>query len=281
MTVSLAFTSSVNYNSTNFATVLTEFCETWLADRGWSVSPQPTQPTPPAGSYGQTYGWYCEKNITCVDGTTKRYGKIIAATADDIGESSWLPGDPVDEVDGERTDYYEAYLTLRTSEMQGQWKFYTDDTDEDFFLLTVNNIAVAIWPPSGSLYNYSTLDSTEADRPIYKLEPTLIGPKNNFGVQNTSSLESLQLAICSDNSSLEQETLPMLYQYSILTVDLDPLFEDASGLVGMFATGARTGSVSNSVNSLYDEANDIYYIRVGTGDGGSILLNHGSVNPSL
>lgn len=279
MTVSLAFTSTVNYNASNFATVLTEFCETWLVDRGWSVSPQPVNPTPATSPDPAVYGWFCEKNVRCVDETVRRYGKVIAGTSLKVAESSWQPGEAIGALPAARTDYYNAYSTATTSEVQGQWKMYTDDTDDDFFLLTIGGKAVTLWPPSGSLFLYSRSTDTDTEDPIWELEPLLFDRKDQPFLGGTATDGWLSLITKTDG--LEQDTAPTLYQYAMICGNDNPLFEDVSGITGMLAGGDRSENLTGAVNTLYDQANATYYIRIGSGNGGSILLNHGSVNPNL
>lgn len=278
MTYSLAYTSSVNYDSSNYGTVLTEFCETWLVNRGWSVTAQTTQPD------SGFYSWHCEKNITLQDGTTKRYGKVIGADSNYLYEGSWASGDPV--ATSNRVDMannYKRYTQLTDSNVQGQWQMYTDDTDGDTFLLVIGGESRAFWPPSGSAANYvaNTSYSDMSDL-IWDDELSLIPAdisRCTFSV-NTNGSYTMN---CSTGGGYEQATLPVVYEFaSVRSSSGQNIFFDASGLVGMYEGGARTSAIDTGLNTLFLSSTSTYYIRVGSdANGGSVLLNHGSVNPNL
>lgn len=278
MTYSLAYTSSVNYNSSNYGTVLTEYCETWLVDRGWSVTAQSTQPD------SGFYSWHCEKNVTLLDGTIKRYGKVIGGDSSSMYEGSWAPGDTV--ANSNKTamvDNYRQYTQVSTSQINGQWKMYESDTDDDTFLLVIGNESRLFWPPSGSLSNYIANPSyNNMSSPNWDTEPALV-PKNNssctFAVRGNNSYTMGN----SDSSSYQQATAPIVYEFaSVRAESRQNIFFDASGLVGMYESGKRTRPIDMGLNTLFVDSTSTYYIRIGSdSDGGSVLLNHGSVNPNL
>lgn len=278
MTYSLAYTSSVNYNSSNYGTVLTEFCETWLVNRGWSVTPQTTQPD------SGFYSWHCEKNVTLQDGTTKRYGKIIGATSSRMYEGSWASGDPVATSNrADMVNNYKYYSEASTSSLSGQWRMYTDDTDGDTFLLTISGESRAFWPPSGSVANYIANPShSDMADPIWDEEPSLTpdGSGNCSFNSNSSNCFTLNT---SSSSTYQQAAAPVVYEFAGIRGSNDQnIFFDTSGLVGMYESGGRYGAINSGLNTLFVSSTSTYYIRVGDdANGGSILLNHGTVNPNL
>jgi len=278
MTYSLAFTSSVNYDSTNYGTVLTEYCETWLVDRGWSVTAQSTQPD------SGFYSWHCEKNITLQDGTTKRFGKIVAGTSSYMSESSWASGDPV--ATSNKTDIdsgYERYTSTSTSNVSGQWKMYTSDDDDDTFLLTIGNDARLFWPRSGTAANYIANPSfSDLGDPVWDEEPALCPDSSSHCTFSVRSGNSYLMNV-SDNTSFQRADAAFVYEFASIrgSTGQNILF-DTSGDVGMYECGDRTSPIDVGLNTLFVDSTSTYYIRVGSNsDGGSLLLNHGSVNPNL
>lgn len=278
MTYSLAYTSSVNYDSSNYGTVLTEFCQTWLANRGWNVTPQTTQPD------SGFYSWHCEKNVTLQDGTTKRFGKVIGADVDFLFEGSWASGDPVANSNRvAMANNYENYSLISTSDVSGQWKMYTDDTDGDTFLLAIGGEARVFWPPSGATANYVAYSSySDMSTPIWDEEPALTPNNSNYCVFSVNSSSFFTLNACS-SSAYTQAAAPVVYEFAGVRGNSDQnIFFDTSGLVGMYESGGRYGAIDTGLNTLFVSSTSTYYIRVGSGsNSGSVLLNHGSINPNL